>query len=79
MVDNPWFWSSLRECIQDTVTGITDKIKMNEAAGWRSGRFLLYGDSKRFESLLEQCRKMQFFKIDSIPCFLFGDLRSFLI
>ena len=53
MVDNHRFWSSLRECIQDTVSGITDKIKMNEAAGWRPGRFLLYGDSKRFESLLE--------------------------
>ena len=64
---------------QDAGGGITDKIKMNEAAGWRPGRFLLYGDSKRFKSLLEQCGKMQFFKIDSIPCFLFGDLRSLLI
>jgi hypothetical protein len=43
----------MRENVQDFGIGITDKIKMNEAAGWGVRRFLLYGDSKWFESLLE--------------------------
>jgi hypothetical protein len=43
----------VQDYIQDEGIGITDKIKMNEAAGWALRRFLLYGDSKGFGSLLE--------------------------
>ena len=43
----------MRDYDQDVGGGITDKIKMNEAAGLGLRRFLLYGDSILFESLLE--------------------------
>jgi hypothetical protein len=46
-------WLFEQDYIQDKGSGITDKIKMNEAAGWEQRRFLLYGDSILFESLLE--------------------------
>ncbi len=46
--------------IQDAGSGITDKIKMNEAAGCGLRGFLLYGDSNVLESLLELRRRRQF-------------------
>ena len=39
------FWLTERNYVQDSGE-ITDKTKMNEAAGWLARQLLLYGDSK---------------------------------
>ena len=38
----------LENCVEDLKGGITDKTKVNEAAGYHPRRQLLYGDCKSF-------------------------------
>ncbi len=47
------FWSTLQNSVEGLSVGITDKTRMNEAAGCLPQRLLLYGDSKLWVDRLE--------------------------